>query len=157
MDLFSETDMWINLGLGDESNNNAENDNLESLLNPTSEMETVIMDMDIDPDVLEANIQDNIFFNWDQKAILEENNPENSSSSSITSVNQLLEFSEELPPPVQGRGKTKRGVGRPPRTDPPAVTVLPVGKVSKKRMEEARYRRMRDLNNIASQKCRLRR
>merc|ERR1711974_397772 len=50
--------------------------------------------------------------------------------------------------------ETRRRVGRPVKTEV-AVTPLPTGPVSKKALQKARYRRMRDLNNIASQKCRL--
>ena len=51
--------------------------------------------------------------------------------------------------------KTKRRVGRPVKTGGRNVTELPTGHgVTKKTLQRARYRRMRDLNNIASQKCR---
>ena len=51
----------------------------------------------------------------------------------------------------------RRGVGRPAKTGLVVVTQLPPpGKVTGKALQRARYRRMRDLNNIASQKCRLR-
>ena len=54
-----------------------------------------------------------------------------------------------------GKGAKRRRVGRPLKTEPGEVTPLPSGHVSRHTVKEARYRRMRDLNNIASQKCRL--
>ena len=51
----------------------------------------------------------------------------------------------------------KRKVGRPCKTERRVVTVLPTGEVSELTLREARYRRKRDLNNIASSKCRLNR
>ena len=51
----------------------------------------------------------------------------------------------------------KRKVGRPRKTEMRTVTALPTGRVSDQALMEARYRRKRDLNNIASSKCRLNR
>lgn len=162
MDPFGDADLFLDWDLASANvSNNVEDSpivfSLDDSCEPfsTFEMETETVELDLE--TIEANIPDGIFQDWDPKSILEENNNEIVSNSPITSVSEILELSDRLSPPVQERKKTKRAVGRPPRTEPTAVTVLPVGKVSKKTLEEARYRRMRDLNNIASKKCRLRR
>ena len=59
--------------------------------------------------------------------------------------------------PIMSEPAMKRRVGRPPKTERRTVTALPTGRVSDQAFKEARYRRMRDLNNIASSKCRLNR
>ena len=82
----------------------------------------------------------------------------------FSEINQSLEEKDgwawsaqsllEQPP---SQGGTKRRVGRPAKTGQVVVTELPpAGKVTGAALMRARYRRMRDLNNIASQKCRLR-
>ena len=82
----------------------------------------------------------------------------------FSEINQSLEEADgwdwsarsllEQPP---SQGGTKRRVGRPAKTGQLVVTELPpAGKVTGAALQRARYRRMRDLNNIASQKCRLR-
>jgi len=159
METFADADLFLDWDLASANmSNNAENSPFVFSLEDCSEsfeMETGTVELDLE--TIEANIPDDIFQDWDPKSILEENNNEILSNSPSTSVNEILELSDRLSPPVQERRKTKRAVGRPPKTEPTAVTVLPVGKVSKKTLEEARYRRMRDLNNIASKNCRLRR
>ena len=58
---------------------------------------------------------------------------------------------------IPSEPERKRKVGRPLKTEARPVTVLPTGRVSRQTLREARYRRMRDLNNIASSKARLKR
>lgn len=83
---------------------------------------------------------------------LEEWNQESSPEPQGINLVERNQVGEDL---VVGGEKPKRKVGRPVKTEKREVTVLPTGKVGKESLEEARYRRMRDLNNIASQKCRL--
>ena len=85
----------------------------------------------------------NLEEDWTAQSILEEPLTDLTSSQGI----ERSELSS---------GKTKRRVGRPVKTEGRNVTELPTGRgVTKKTLQRARYRRMRDLNNIASQKCRL--
>ena len=73
----------------------------------------------------------------------------------LPGIPSVLEVEEPGPPGLTVSPGTKRRVGRPVKTELRKVTELPTGKVTKPALQKARYRRMRDLNNIASQKCRL--
>ena len=99
------------------------------------------------PDEATILAEDDIFASWDFSAATLQ--LENLTSPSLPEE-PLSEISGR-----EERKRTKRRVGRPARTELRSVTQLPTGIVSETALEMARYRRMRDLNNIASQKCRL--
>merc|ERR1712051_291755 len=53
--------------------------------------------------------------------------------------------------PMTGKKKT---VGRPARQEPIMITEVPEAGLTKEQRQALKYRRMRDLNNEASRKCR---
>ena len=115
--------------------------------------EETLLSLELDVDTLDALPQeatilsDSIFDDWDFSDI-------NLDLEELTAESLLVEPLLDLPGSHPSQG-TKRRVGRPAKTEVGAVTPLPTGPVTKRALQKARYRRMRDLNNIASQKCRL--
>ena len=104
-------------------------------------------------------IPSDTFEDWNHQSFLEQ--------SDINSMNSLLEPPDDFfaisPEPSessecsgQGKKRTQKRVGRPRKVEMEPVTVLPVG-LNKEALALYKHRRMRDLNNIASQKCRLKR
>ena len=99
---------------------------------------------------------------WTQDNPILRHDPFTMDLTEMTSVTDLptqepSKVAETQTEPNMSEPAMKRKVGRPPKTERRTVTALPTERVSDRAFKEARYRRMRDLNNIASSKCRLNR
>ena len=82
--------------------------------------------------------------------------PENIEDSALDvslEASLSIEDSKEIETDFIENNLVRKRVGRPPKKTRTAVTTVPFGG-PKKIIEQAKKRRLRDLNNIASQKCR---
>merc|ERR1711915_675790 len=97
-----------------------------------------------------------------QLLIEDKQDPEWFPSDNNIYAEEAIYVVEEVKPTLRKVEKKpmKKQVGRPKKTGPAQITQLPIslknGSVSltQEQLEQLKYRRMRDLNNEASRKCR---
>eukprot|EP00092_Neocalanus_flemingeri_P004274 GFUD01004594.1.p1 GENE.GFUD01004594.1~~GFUD01004594.1.p1 ORF type:complete len:357 (+),score=101.54 GFUD01004594.1:263-1333(+) len=126
-----------------------------------------------DPTSFSQHLDNNTNNDHTTKSAKETMQPVGTTASFIQSANTLIkkeEISQPSPPPVYAKKSSpyaleskpvmKKKVGRPERTTPINITRLPskgFDGLTHQQLKSLKHRRMRDLNNEASKKCRAKR
>jgi len=126
----------------------------DALLDPQIEVKPVIDDKTMLPI---ATTKSFIHPLIDQNRISEQCLPDLSTEPSLPATSTTVFAKKSSPYALQSKPALKRKVGRPQRTVPRTITKVPGSCEDVEEVKGYKYRRMRDLNNLASAKCRQKR